>query len=138
MQRPVPPADTAPSPGLAPGGRRGRWRAAWDAVVGAIGVVGGLAPHVLHHVGLLAGTALVAGAGGTVVFGVLGFVASIPFLLRLRRRFGSWRAPVIGLAVFAITFAVSAFVVGPLISRESPPPANEPPAPSATHSAHHS
>jgi hypothetical protein len=28
-----------------------------------IGAVVGLAPHVLHHIGLLAGTALIAGAG---------------------------------------------------------------------------
>jgi hypothetical protein len=47
-----------------------------------------VAPHVLHHIGLLAGTALVAGAAGTTFFGLLGLVAAIPLLLRLKRRFG--------------------------------------------------
>jgi hypothetical protein len=55
--------------------------------VAAIGTVVGLAPHVLHHIGLLAGTGLIAGASGTVALGLLGFILSIPFLLRLRRRF---------------------------------------------------
>jgi hypothetical protein len=32
-----------------------------------IGAIVGLAPHVLHHVGLLAGTALIAGTGGTAL-----------------------------------------------------------------------
>lgn len=40
-----------------------RLRAWWSALIGAIGVVVGLAPHVLHHVGLLAGTARHRGAG---------------------------------------------------------------------------
>jgi hypothetical protein len=35
----------------------GRLRAAWHAVLGALGTLVGLAPHVLHHIGLLAGTA---------------------------------------------------------------------------------
>lgn len=113
-------------------------RAAWNAVVAVIGTVVGLAPHVLHHVGLLAGTALIAGAGGTVAFGLLGFAVSIPFLLRLRHRFHSWWAPAIGLAVFAVMFAVSAFVVGPMISGPDEPAENRPPAPSAIHSEHHS
>ena len=117
--------------------RDSRLRAAWHAVVAAIGTVVGLAPHVLHHIGLLAGTALVAGAGGTVAFGLLGLVVSIPFLLRLRRRFQSWWAPAIGLAVFVVMFAVSAFVVGPMISRPSEPPGVTPTAPSSTHSEHH-
>ena len=49
----------------------GRLRAWWNTAVGALGTLGGLAPHVLHHVGPLAGTALVAGAGGTALFGAL-------------------------------------------------------------------
>jgi hypothetical protein len=117
--------------------RGGRLRAAWHAVVAAIGTVVGLAPHVLHHIGLLAGTALVAGIGGTVAFGLLGFVVSIPFLLRLRRRFHFWWAPAIGLGVFVIMFGVSAFVVGPMISGPPEPAPITPTAPSATHSEHH-
>ena len=43
----------------------------------------GILPHVLHHIGLLAGTALIAGAGGTALFAVLGLAASVPFLVKL-------------------------------------------------------
>jgi hypothetical protein len=75
----------------------------------------GLAPHVLHHVGPIAGAALITGVGGTIVFAVLGFLLTIPFLLRLRRRFGTWRAPAIALAVFAAMFAFSTFVLGPVL-----------------------
>lgn len=93
-----------------------RVQAVWHTVVGAVGVVMGLLPHVLHHVGILAGTALVAGSGGTALFGVLGLVASIPMLVRLRRRFGSWIAPAVGLVVYAAMFSLSAFVIGPAVS----------------------
>lgn len=79
----------------------------------------GLLPHVLHHVGPLAGAALLAGATGRVLFAVGGLVAAVPFLRRLRRRFGTWRAPVIALAVFATMFSLSSFVVGPALSGES-------------------
>ncbi len=91
-------------------------RERWNAATGAVGVVVGLAPHVLHHIGVLAGTALVAGSGGTALFGALGLLLSIPMLLRLRRRFGSWTAPAIGLAVFTAMFALSTWVIGPAIS----------------------
>lgn len=102
-----------------------------------IGLVMGIVPHVLHHVGLLAGTALVAGSGGTALFGVLGLLASIPLLLRLRRRFNTWRAPAIGLLIFAAMFSVSTFVIGPAISGSggaNPAPA---PAPGVNHQGHH-
>ena len=88
----------------------------WHAVTGFLGGVLGLAPHVLHHIGLLAGTALVAGSGGTALFGAVGLVAAVPLLLRLRRRFGTWKAPALALAVFTAMFALSAFVVGPAIN----------------------
>lgn len=97
-------------------GFRSRLHALWHSLVGAVGLVMGLLPHVLHHIGLLAGTALVAGSGGTALFGVLGLLASIPMLVRLYRRFGSWVAPALGLLVFASMFSLSAFVVGPAIS----------------------
>ncbi|WP_205802056.1 hypothetical protein [Micromonospora thermarum] len=112
----------------------------WSGFVGAIGVVLGLAPHLLHHVGALAGTALVAGAGGTALFGALGLAASVPMLWRLRRRFNSWWAPGIALAVFAAMFSLSAFVVGPLISggAEESPGGGVTPAPAPSeHSGHH-
>lgn len=88
----------------------------WSAVMAAWGAVTGLAPHVLHHVGPLAGAALLAGAAGQLLFAAIGFVAAIPFLLRLHRRFATWKAPAIALVVFAAMFSLSSFVIGPLIS----------------------
>lgn len=90
----------------------GRVRAAAAAAWGA---VTGVAPHVLHHVGPLAGAALLAGATGTLLFGAIGLAAAVPFLLRLHRRFGSWRAPAVALAVFVAIFSLSTFVIGPAI-----------------------
>lgn len=58
------------------------------------GVVLGVLPHVLHHVGPLAGAALLTGAGGTALFAVIGFMLTIPLLLR----FGSWIAPAVASA----------------------------------------
>ncbi|MET3948348.1 hypothetical protein ABIB49_003069 [Arthrobacter sp. UYCu512] len=95
---------------------RGRLHSLWHSVVAVLGFVVGLLPHILHHIGLLAGTALVAGSGGTALFGALGLLASIPLLLRLYRRFGTWVAPAIGLLIFAAMFSLSAFVIGPAIS----------------------
>lgn len=86
------------------------------AILAAWGVFIGILPHVLHHVGPLAGAALLGGAGGTVLFAAIGFVAAIPFLLRLYRRFRTWVAPAIALAIFAAMFSLSSFVIGPLIS----------------------
>ncbi|MEO6142531.1 MAG: hypothetical protein ABIP19_00975 [Dermatophilaceae bacterium] len=116
---------------------RGRLRAVWNAIVGGIGLVVGLVPHLLHHVTLLAGTALVAGSGGTALFGVLGLLASIPLLLRLYRRFGTWRAPAIGLMIFAAMFSVSTFVVGPAISGAGGAGSGSGPVPSVDHTVHH-
>ena len=86
------------------------------AVLAVWAAITGLAPHVLHHVGPLAGAALVAGATGKLLFGAIGLIAAIPFLLRLRRRFATWRAPAIALTIFVAMFSVSTFVIGPLIS----------------------
>lgn len=103
-------------------GRSGSWtRSVWHAVSGAIGTITGLAPHVLHHVGFLAGTALVAGTAGTALFGALGLLAATPMLIRLHRRFHTWRAPAIALAIFTAMFALSAFVIGPAITGNSDP-----------------
>ena len=93
----------------------------WSLVLAAWGAFIGLLPHVLHHVGPLAGAALLAGATGTALFAALGFVAAIPFLLRLYRRFRTWRAPAIALAVFALMFSISSFVVGPAIAGSDEP-----------------
>jgi len=115
---------------------RDRLRALWNALVGGIGLLVGLLPHVLHHVTLLAGTALVAGSGGTALFGALGLLASVPFLLRLRQRFGTWRAPALGLLIFAAMFSLSTFVIGPAISGAGG--ATPTPIPSVDHTGHHS
>lgn len=101
-----------PAGGCAAGRLFTRVRAGAMAVVGA---VSGVAPHVLHHAGPLAGAALLAGTGGTILFYVLGMIVSIPFLLRLYRRFASWTAPAVAVAVFTAAFAFSALVVGPAI-----------------------
>ena len=95
--------------------RAGRWARVWSGVLAAWGVLTGLAPHVLHHVGPLAGAALLAGAGGALLFGALGLVAAIPFLLRLHRRFATWKAPALALAVFVAMFSLSSFVIGPAL-----------------------
>lgn len=117
----------------------GRVRLLWNAVTGVVGAILGIAPHVLHHVGLLAGTAVLAGAGGTALFGLVGLIASIPMLLRLRRRFGTWRAPAIALGVFTAMFALSAFVIGPAIggSSTSTSTSTGQPSPAVDHASHH-
>jgi hypothetical protein len=117
-------------------GTAGRVRSGLVALWG--GLVG-LAPHVLHHVGPLAGAALLVGTTGQIVFATIGFVVAIPFLLRLQRRFRTWRAPAIALAVFAAAFSLSSFVIGPALSggsASSTPsrPGIEQPA---GHAAHH-
>jgi hypothetical protein len=113
-------------------------RRAWAALLAAWAVLVGVVPHVLHHVGPLAGAALLAGAGGRLLFAGVGFVAAVPFLLRLHRRFGSWRVPAVALAVFAAMFSLSSFVLGPAISGwgDDPPaaPGIERPA---GHDQHH-
>ncbi len=110
----------------------------WSGAVALWGGFIGVLPHVLHHVGPLAGAALLAGAGGQALFGAIGFVAAVPFLLRLRRRFGGWRAPAIALAVFAAMFTLSSLVIGPAISGGgggTKTPGVEQPA---GHASHHS
>ncbi|WP_246006136.1 hypothetical protein [Georgenia muralis] len=117
----------------------GRRRSVWTALTGVLGALMGLAPHVLHHVGPLVGTAVVAGAGGTALFGALGLVASVPMLIKLKRRFTSWWAPAIALIVFTGMFALSSLVIGPRISGDNG--ADGPTQPSVTetvdHEVHH-
>jgi len=101
--------------------RRSLGSRTWAALVAGWGAFIGILPHVLHHAGPLAGAALLAGAGGTALFAAIGVIASIPFLLRLYRRFRTWRAPAIALAVFVAMFSLSSFVIGPAISGENDP-----------------
>jgi len=111
---------------------------AWSAVLAAWAAFIGVLPHVLHHVGPLAGAALLAGAGGRALFAAIGFVLAVPFLLRLYRRFKTWIAPATALAVMAVMFSISSFVIGPLITGEGseapPQPGIEQPA---GHDEHH-
>ena len=100
------------------------------------GALAGVLPHVLHHVGPLAGAAVVAGATGKIVFGLLGLILAIPFFRRLYRRFGTWAAPAIAVGVFAAAFALSSFVIGPAISGSDAPakPGIQQPS---NHESHH-
>ncbi|SEH16177.1 hypothetical protein [Thermoleophilum album] len=128
---------TRPLPSLRIAGRR-----VWVAVSAAAAAVLGALPHLLHHVGPLAGAALFAGAGGTFLFGALGFLAAIPFLLRLRRHCGGWKVPGLALAAMVVTFAVSTLVIGPALAGDDAderPPASAPsePAEPTGHEAHH-
>jgi len=107
------PAGAGPDTGSRFTGLGGR---VWSVIVATWAAVTGVAPHVLHHVGPLAGTALVAGAGGRLLFGVVGIVGTIPLLRRLYRHFGTWIAPAIALVVFAAVYAFSTSVIGPQIS----------------------
>lgn len=125
-----------PTTGQPPQGtQRGRLRAIRDAVVAFVGAILAIAPHVMHHIGLLVGAAFLTGAGGNALFYVLGLLLSIPMLRRLYRRFGSWRAPAIAIAVFTAVFSLSAFVIGPAISGGEEPgkspsvPSQENPSP---------
>ncbi len=118
-----------PTPG------RGPLAALWNAVTAAVGAVMGLLPHLLHHVSFFAGAALVTGVGGNLLFGALGLFLSLPLLRRLYRRFGTWKAPTAAVAVFAVMFSLSAFVIGPAISDTDPEPTPE--QIDLEHSEHH-
>ncbi|HYM16815.1 MAG TPA: hypothetical protein VEZ14_14780 [Dehalococcoidia bacterium] len=99
-----------------------------------VGAVSGIAPHVLHHVGPIMGAAVLTGAGGTALFGAIGFGLMIPMLLRLRRRFGTWAAPGVALALFAAMFTASTLWIGPAIrGDDGGSPAGQP----ADHPSHH-
>ena len=101
--------------------------------------VTGLAPHLLHHAGPLAGAALFAGVAGTLLFGTIGLLLAIPFLRRMHRRYGTWRAPAIALALFVAVFSLSTFVIGPQITgAENSGPSNPRSDPNkAGHTQHH-
>ena len=85
----------------------------------------GALPHVLHHVGPLAGAAIVAGTTGTIVFGLAAFVLTVPLLVRVRRHCGSWRQPAMLFVIFVAVWSMSTWVVGPWIQEQL---ADDPPA----------
>lgn len=100
---------------------RAPWRIRTAALLSSgIAVVLGLAPHVLHHAAPIAGAALLAGTAGTLLFGFIGLVASLPLLLRVHRRSGGWGVPAALLALFAVGFAVSTLIIGPAIRGDDP------------------
>ena len=119
--------------------RRGLAGRVWAGLVAGWGVLTGLAPHVLHHVGPLAGAALLAGAGGKALFFALGLVMSLPLLRRLHRRFGTIAAPVLAVFVFAAMFALSSQVIAPRITGASDTPAPTTPGlqQPSDHARHH-
>ena len=131
-------ATTSPMAGPETPAGRGGFAAARDTAGAVVGAVLGLVPHVMHHIGLLAGAALVTGVGGNLLFFAVGLVLSIPLLRRLYRRFQTWLAPTVAVGVFAALFSISAFVIGPAISGGAGA-GDQPPsqAPSQSHDAHH-
>ncbi len=132
--------DQTPSPGFPEATHRpSRWRTIWASVRAATGALLGLVPHVMHHIGILSGAALLTGVLGNSLLYAIGLVLSIPLLNRLRKRFGTWKAPAIGVAVFTAMFLLSALVIGPAISRSSTPPAPQTSAgpTSSDHASHH-
>ena len=111
----------------------------WGAVVAGWAVVTGVAPHVLHHVGPLAGTALLAGFGGRAIFFALGLILSLPMLRRLYRRFGSLVAPAVAVIAFAAVFTFSSLVIAPrLTGADDSPPATPGIEQPSGHESHHS
>jgi hypothetical protein len=128
-------SQTAGASAEASSGQRGLLARISAAFSAAVGAVAGIAPHVLHHVGPIAGAALLTGAGGTLLFGAIGFVLTIPMLLRLKRRFGTWVAPAIALAIFGAVFTVSTLWIGPAIRGDGGSDSSGQPT---DHSSHHS
>ena len=115
-----------PSPDSSAGAtirRGGRLRNGLAAVWGGIS---GVAPHVLHHVGPLAGAAILAGTVGRVLFFFIGLAAAVPMLFRLARRFGTWVAPAIAMAVFVVVYLFSSLYLGPLITDRLAEPSDVP------------
>ena len=123
---------------LPPSGGKRPLRKRAVAAAGAVGA-GALAalPHVLHHAGPFAGAALLGGASGSVLFGLLGFLATVPMLLRLRRRSGSWRLPATLLGVFATVFVLTTFVVQPALGGGDGSDAGEDSRGKPDHTQHH-
>jgi hypothetical protein len=124
--------------------RTGRGRTIWASVRAAIGSLLGLVPHVMHHIGILAGAALLTGVWGNSLFYAVGLVLSIPLIRRLRKRFGTWKAPAVAVAVFTALFLLSALVLGPAISRTATSPSPQTSVQSAIpsvsaldHASHH-
>lgn len=118
---------------------RGLGARVWGSVVAAWAVVSGVAPHVLHHIGPLAGAALLAGAGGKAIFFALGLLLSLPMLRRLYHRFGTPVAPGLAIVAFVVVFMFSSLVIAPRLtgSEQTKQPGIEQPS-GSDHASHHS
>ena len=103
-----------------PGATKSLSSRAYGVLSGAIGAIAGISPHVLHHIGPIVGTAVLTGAEGSALFGVIGFVVTLPLLVRLKRRFSTWMAPGVALAFFFGMFIVSTLWIGPAIRGAGP------------------
>ncbi len=121
----------------APAGPRGPVSRLKAAIAATAAVVLGVAPHVLHHAGPLAGAALLAGVTGTLLFGLLGLLLSIPMLRRIHDRTGGWRVPAGLLALMAVVWALSAFVIGPALTGSDGSQSSDRPGAPTPHEAHH-
>ena len=88
-------------------------------LVGAIGTAWatlmGMLPHVLHHIGPLAGAAIIAGTTGIVIFGLLALALTIPVLIRVQRRCGNWRIPAVLLGIMLAAWSASTWVFSPWV-----------------------
>jgi len=93
----------------------------WSTALAAWGSVVGLLPHVLLTWACSRVPRSSPERPGALCSAAIGFVAAISSLRRLHRRFGTWRAPVIALALFAAMFSLSSFVIGPAISGDDAP-----------------
>lgn len=111
-------------------------RRVWEGLAGIFGLIAGITPHVLHHIGLIAGAVFLTGAAGSVIFGFIGLAATVPLLLKLRRRFNTMLAPAIALGVFIIMFLVSSLIIGPWIRGDIPKTPSSQKTEDA-HSSHH-
>lgn len=132
--------DTTSGTSTATRGGGGHARTIRDTVSSAVGVTLGLLPHVLHHVGFIAGSALVTGAGGSALFYAIGLLLSLPMLRRLHRRFRAWQAPAVAIVLFSAAFAVSNLLVGPIVSGGADAPSGPPTPtqqPTDDHASHH-
>ena len=107
---------------------------AWSLATGAWGAVTGAAPHVLHHVGPLAGAAFLGGVTGRAVFFLAGLLLSFPLLRRLHRRARTVLAPALAVAAFTAMFALSTFVVAPRLAGDESDPAE---TTTVDHDLHH-
>ena len=81
-------------------------------ISGVVGWISAMAPHILHHAGLLFGAALVAGATGTLLFGAIAVIAMVPMIIRLHRRTNSWIAPAGMVALMVVMFSIARLMMG--------------------------